>query len=147
VPYINVPGGGGSSSGAGREIGYDPITANVTITAGSEATGTVVITCAAHVFDGAAVLATFFAPLTTTAANYVMIISLFEGATQISRFMNVGDPVNSQNPVTGMLRFTPAAGSHTYTVTAFRFAGNAVVFAGSGGTAGYPPAFIRFTKV
>jgi hypothetical protein len=46
-----------------------------------------------------------------------------------------------------MLRFTPTAASHTYTVTVFGSSAAGAVGAGAGGTAAYVPAFIQFTKV
>jgi hypothetical protein len=141
-------GGGGSAGGA--EVGYDQITANVTVSATVEASGTTVITAAAHTFDGAAVVAEFFSPSLAPASNDFIIVSLFEGATQIARFGQVGGG-NAANPAStafcARLRFTPTAASHTYTVTAIRSATNGTIFAGLSGTGAYVPAYLRFTKV
>lgn len=141
VPSTSVGGSGGAT-----EIGYDQITANVTVASTTEATGTTVIACAAHTFDGAAVIATFFG-LLAPATGGSLTISLFEGATQIGRLVTlfnsatVGENVSQ----TGILRFTPTAGAHTYTVTGFRTVNNGVVAAGAGGTGVESPTFIRFT--
>lgn len=145
--------GSSSSSGtAGTEIGYDQITSNVAIASTTEATGTTVIACAAHTFDGSPVLATFFTPLAATLATggLQIVICLFEGATEIGRIANWQTPSGtSANAIslTGSLRFTPSAASHTYTVTAFMTASTGTVTAGLGGTGVNVAAFIRFTKV
>lgn len=136
----------------GSEIGYDQITSNVNIASTTEASGTTIITCAAHVFDGAAAMATFFTPIVFdgTSAGSTIVVSLFESSTQIGRLVSAyvaagGIAVG----VSGMLRFTPSAASHTYAVTAYvsSLTGTPSVTAGAGGTATYVPSFIRFTKV
>jgi len=136
----------------GAEIGYDQITAAVTVASTTEASGTTVIACAAHVFDGAAVIAEFFAQnvLPAAAANALIVVGLFEGATQIGRFGLVQSPniaSGIQVPFYGRYRFTPSAGSHTYTVTAWQSGGNGTIQAGAGGAGANSPAFARFTKV
>jgi hypothetical protein len=149
--------GAGSALGVlppGFEIGYDQITADVAVASTTEATGTTIITCAAHTFDGAAVVAEFFTSAVqtgTTAGNFVQAC-LFEGATEIARLFAVVTPVSVALVVgqTAKVRFTPTVGAHTYTVTAFIGAGTSgspKIEAGAGGTAVQPPAFIRFTKV
>jgi hypothetical protein len=143
----------------GFEIGYDQITAPVSVVSTTEATGTTIITCAAHVFDGGAVICEFFAPAielpSAISTNDIVVVSLFEGSTQIGRFTVclLGDLTTGQGcrmPGTGKFRFTPTAGSHTYTVTAFcnSTTGSPSVDAGAASGAGtLMPAFCRFTKV
>ncbi len=135
----------------GFEFGYDPITSPVSVSSTTEATGTTIITCAAHTFDGAPVLATFFAPYGGTDGlnGHQMIINLFEGATNLGRITNIETIAGSStNPFIAMFRFTPTAASHTYTVTGFITAGGpGNVGCGAGGSGTNVPAFIRFTKV
>ena len=144
----------GGSSTIGFEIGYDQITAGVNITSNTEATGTTLITAASHTFDGSAVLATLFCPLARTGvtSGSQVLISLFEGSTQIGRMATVQNPGTSAvagGPLLAVLRFTPSVGSHSYKVTGFTTAvGDSCLFAaGSGGTDSNVPAFLRFTKV
>ncbi len=145
--------GTGSGTGSlvlppGYEIGYDQITGNVTVSSSTEASGTAVITCGAHTFDGGAVMAEFFADNVSPAAAGLVIFSLFESTTQIGRIADCRVATTATSwPAFGALRFTPSAGSHTYKVTAFQSGGNGTVTASSGGTAAAVPAFIRFTKV
>lgn len=137
---------------AGTEIGYDQVTAGVTVTSTLEA-GTTVITAAAHTFDGGPVIVEFYCPqaqLTAAAGNYV-VVSLFEGATEISRLGSAQNPGTGSGifivPISARYRFTPSAGSHTYKITAFTNGANATLAAGSGGASAQPPMFVRFTKV
>ncbi len=133
-----------ASAGPGTEIGYDQITGNVTVSSATEATGTTIITCAAHTFDGSPVYCEFFA--VAVGVFDLFLASLFEGSTQIGRICQLSQNTTAL-PASGAIRFTPSAGSHTFSVTAWRLSGNATVFAGAGGTAAYSPCFVRFTKV
>jgi hypothetical protein len=142
----------GAGHPPGYEIGYDQITAIVNVTATVEASGTPVIACAPHAFDGSPVLAEFFAPVGTAAnaAGSYLVLCLFEGSTEIGRLLTASaGTVNSgiNAPLSGKLRFTPTVGNHTYTVTGYQVNGNGAVYAGLGGIGLYVPAFIRFTKV
>jgi hypothetical protein len=179
VPYINQAGGGSAAIGGvtvtgpavsgdvpvsssvsaaswafppGHEFGYDQITAAVNIASTTEATGTAIISCAAHTFDGAPVIFSFFSPqVATGTAISSVVISLFEGASQIGEICNIRNPAAQQDfwPVYSELRFTPTAAAHTYTVTAFstNLTGTPSVGAGAGGTGVNVAAFCRFTKV
>lgn len=145
-------GGGG---GGGGEVGYAQITSGVNVLSTNEASGTTIISPGSITFDGAAVMVEFFAPFCTTdngALGHQTVVSLFEGATQISRLalsFNHVNSVQNESPMYGRYRFTPTAGAHTYTVTAFSTSttGTPAIGAGAGGTGNNPPAFIRFTKV
>ena len=136
-----------ASSMAGYQWGYDQITAPVTVAASTEATGTTIIACGAHTFDGSPVMAEFVAPYVQTGAgtSYV-VISLFEGATQIGR---IGETVGATatGPFSAALRFTPTVGAHTYTVSAYYVSATGIVGAGVSGTGAFVPAFVRFTKI
>jgi len=153
---VVITGGGGG--GGGGELGYTQITSSVLVTSTTEASGTTIITCGAVTFDGAPVMVEFSAPAielpTATNATNDVVVSLFEGATQIGRLCVclLDDLASGQNyrvPACGRLRFTPTAASHTYKVTAFASSttGSPSVDAGAGGTGVVVPAFCRFTKV
>jgi len=153
VPIISGGGGGGGATSPGFEVGYDQITASVNVVSTTEATGTTIISAAAHTFDGAAVLCHFFSPriVTPTVAGQAVVVSLFEGATQIGRIaeLNTSAAASEFASISGYLRFTPTAASHTYTVTAFANSttGTPSVQAGLGGTGAEAACFVRFTKV
>lgn len=153
----------GGSSGVGtwvyppgREIGYDQITSSVNLTGTTEGTATTIITCAAHTFDGAAVLVEFQAvtvTIDTNASGDNTIIGLFESGTLINRFAYGSTSGQGSNkgtfPGAGFMRITPSAGSHSYVVAGWvsNTAGTPGVIAGAGGAGANPPAFVRFTKV
>ena len=137
---------------SGAEIGYDQITSTVTVASTTESAGTVVISGSPHTFDGGPVIAEFFTQNLggpTLAGNFT-ILSLFEGATQIARIAQVKSESAGGSGVTAnpTYRFTPTAGTHTYSVTAFMTGGTSgQVAAGVGGPGVNPPAFLRFRKV
>ena len=139
----------------GYEIGYDQITATVNVTSTTEATPTTVISCAAHVFDGSPVLVSFFTPGLTTpnnAAGDFIRISLFESTTEIGVIAFRETPSSTHvevGSISGFFRFTPTAGSHTYTIggSVNSTVGTPAVGAGAGGTGAFVPAFVRFTKI
>lgn len=155
VPVATSSSAGAWSYPPGFEINYTQITAPVNVVSTAEATGTTILSPGAITFDGSAVLLHFYTMGLTTdtaAAADTVIVSLFEGATQISRIAFAQTTVTaSANSigVNGFYRFTPSAASHTYTLTAFATSttGTPKVLAGNGGTNGNAPAFVRFTKV
>lgn len=145
----------GGTTTIGFEIAYAQVTSNKAITDTLEATGTALITIGPATFDGAPVLLEFFTvdlQSPTNAVGDVTVITLFEGATEITR-LAIGRCYQTVSPniftVCAHYRFTPTAGSHTYKVCGFvtNTVGTPVISAGNGGVAGAPPAFVRITKV
>lgn len=138
----------------GQEIGYAAITSSVSVTDTSESTATALISSGDLSFDGAPVIAEFFSPKVVPPATVQggIVITLFEGATQIGRF---GQILNSLSGLSdayeffARYRFTPSAGTHTYKLCAWvtSTTGTPQIVAGPAGTAAYMPAFLRFTKV
>lgn len=135
----------------GTELGYDQITANVTVSATAEATGTLILTCAAHTFDGQPVIMEFFTPYFYINNTNTLIVNLFEGSTNLGRIAskqtNTGSGGGNADALLAHFRFTPTAGSHTYKITAFVNGNSGTIGAGAGGTGVLVPAFVRFTKV
>lgn len=142
----------------GYEINYTQITSSVNVTSTTEATGTTLLSPGAITFDGTAVLVHVFAPYVllpqATSVLDSIVISIFEGSTQIGRISHIGmqDLTTGQQvrlPCSGFYRFTPSAASHTYTITAFvnSTTGTPQFACGNGGTGNPLPAFVRFTKV
>jgi hypothetical protein len=155
-----VPVASSSSAGAwayppGFEINYTQITAGVNVASTTEATPTTIISPGAITFDGTAVLVHFYSPAVkppTAAAGDFLRVSLYEGATEIGLVAFLQQPASTAQesvPVTGWLRFTPTAASHTYTIGASvnSTTGTPTISAGAGGTATFVGAFVRFTKV
>jgi hypothetical protein len=133
----------------GWEFGYDQITAaSTSITSTTPSSGTTVISAAAHVFDGAPVIAQFYCPQVQVAsAAGFMVIQLYEGVTAIGLLGVSSGTGTNYFPGKEELRFTPTSASHTYTVTAYVNAnsGTNAINSGAAGTS-IVPSFIRFTK-
>ena len=154
MPIISGGSGGGGPSSPGFEIGYDQITSPVNVASTTQATPTSIISCAAHTFDGAAVLLTVYFPYVEngSAAVASVFFNLFEGATNLGVMGELGLAAGTLQILTtaaALFRFTPTAGSHTYTISAWANSttGTPQMGAGAGGTGNFMPAFARFTKV
>lgn len=137
----------------GYSLGYNEITAGVTIASTTEASGTTIIAAPAITFDGTDVEVEFFSPVVNlpSVAGATLFICLFEGATEIGRMGGFQAAAASASafPVFLRRRFTPTAAAHTYTVTAFAssLTGGPSIAAGSGGAGGSLPAYVRVRKV
>lgn len=137
----------------GAEIGYDQITANVSITGTTSASPTTVITSSSYYFDGTLVVCQFFSPdvrsPSAAAANQTQI-GLYESGSIICDIAVVKTPAAAllEVPVSSEIRFTPSAGFHTYVIAAWvtNTTGTPLVAAGNGSAGSFPPAFLRFTK-
>lgn len=120
---------------------------NIPVASTSATAPTAIITCAAHVFDGAPVVARFgcqsaIMPAVISATIEVGIWELGVSSTAIAILMYGSNNASGALDLPGssfMYPFTPSAGSHTYTVGAF-----------VSSTTGTPtiavPCFVRFEK-
>lgn len=138
----------------GAELSYTQRTTSVSITGTSESAGTTVLSPAAFTPDGDPIICEFFSWLVAPPSilGGELIIMLFESTTEITRLAMVQNgPVGSQIfvPVFARYRFTPSNASHTYTIKSFvtSTTGSPFIDAGSGGTGGNPPCYVRFVKV
>jgi hypothetical protein len=127
----------------GTELAYAQITANVTVTAGAEASANLVVGAPAIALDGStAILVEFFAAAVIPAALANATVHLYLSDTpgvSLGRLGLVSNPApaNLYVPVYAARRLTPAAGNKTYQVGAYQ----------SGGNGAWGPAFIRITRV
>lgn len=146
---FTVGGGGG-----GGEVAYGQITTFTAITDTSESTGTALITAGPATYSGSAVVAEFFCPYLQGPSSFgdTATITLFEGSTELGRLVLTACYVSGLHTASqayGALRFTPAAGSHTYKICGFVSSTTGVpqIIAGAGGTGAYAPAFLRISYV
>ena len=136
----------------GQEIASATLTTPTNITDTSEATATAIISSGSVTFDGSPVWAEVYidAVNTPSVVSSFVVVSLFEGATQITRLATIATPaaVSMQVPVFAKYKFTPSAGAHTYKMTAFASTttGTPQIIAGGGGTATAAPAVLRFVR-
>lgn len=137
-----------------QEVDYAEITSNVTVTATTSATATTIVTGAAKTYDGEAkIRIDFFSPLVRPSGTVSRILTfvLYDGSTELGRFGGVTHQVTGvlvDAPVHLSRRFTPAAGTRTYSIRAYNSAGaDGLVAAGGGASGAFMPAYMQITRV
>lgn len=130
------------------ELGTTEFTANVTVSATTEAGATTVVTAPAITFDGTTVaLIEFFAPYVDSSAAPVLTFVLYDGAASIGIFGGITITAASNRYLARLTRrLTPSNAAHTYSIRAFVSSGTAVVNAGAGGVGVNLPGFIKVTR-
>ncbi len=142
----SVPAGGG---GGVTVLAYQAFTSIVTLTSTTEATGTTVVTAPSFSANGSTLVCVeFFCCSVDQVSANSTVVSLFEGSTQLTRLaylagIGVG---TGEVPVFARYFYTPTNASHTLVITGFCGSGTARCIAGSGGTAGFAPGYIRVTS-
>lgn len=143
----------GTGAGTGSEvfppgflIGYDQITASVTV-ASAVSPGTTIITCASHTFDGGAVWVNAFSPSLQPAGGDAFIVCITETGTALSHIaVRESDNSGTFDAADMWWRFTPTAGAHSYLLTCLKVATNGTWSAGTGTAGALAPSYIRFLK-
>jgi hypothetical protein len=129
-------------------LGYAEKVTNSTGLGATEAASTVLVTLGALTFDGSTpVYAEFFAPVCGSTSAGIFHVSLFEDGVAIGEMGQVG--AGSATSLAGARRFTPAAGSHTYSARAWitgAGTGTPTVNAGAGGAGALVPMFLRLVR-
>lgn len=142
--YTPTGGGGG---GSGAELDYvqrtsDPTGTSITATEGSPTT---VLTSNSITVDGSTpIIVEFYASVFEASTSAALIANLWEGTTT-----DLGRLINIQATVTAHARrrFTPSAGSHTYTIRLWRSgSATARIYSDVGGAGKYMPAFMRISE-
>jgi hypothetical protein len=134
------------------ELSYTEFTAQVAITATSEASANAVVQAPALTLDGATtILLDAFMPAVVPAATAgaILFLWLYQDGVPIGRLGSYSNPAAGQFIVPGYVsrRFTPSAGNHAYTLGATVSGGNGTIFAGVGGLATYLPGYLRINRV
>lgn len=133
----------------GYEFAYAEATSNVNITATTDA-GTNVVTTGSVSYDGTAVMIEAYAhdvkPDSGSAGNNIKML-LYMDSTLLGWWGFIRTPAASNMNVSffGRRKYTPSAGSHTFSLKAYVNTGTGVVSAGSGGSDELP-CYIRVTK-
>lgn len=133
----------------GFELAYAERTSNLTVSATTSAAAQDVVSAGAVTFDGSRYCIEFYAYAVGTGASAgnATILTLWDSSSEGPRMF----AIQGTSILTGCFarRFlTPSAGSHTYTVKAWRNVANGTVYAGDGVGAEpeMMPAYIRITK-
>jgi len=146
-----VPAWAAGAAGSGGELGYAQRTANLNITATTEATAQEVVAAPAIVFDGTAVYIEFFAPLMQlpAAANAFMDCALFQDGGSIGLISRCGNSGSASmiTPVSLKRRISPSAGSHVFSIRSYVSTGTGAFTTAAGGAPGsVQPVFIRIVR-
>jgi hypothetical protein len=134
----------------GFEMDYAEQTGNISVTQTAEATGDLVITGASITYLNVPHLievgAHSFNP-DAGAAGRNLILALWVDSTDLGRIARIDTPAAStmRTPLYARRKYTPAAGAHTFKVTAHVSAGTGVVTGGAGGAGAGLPIYIRVT--
>jgi hypothetical protein len=132
----------------GAELAYNQITAQVNITATTEASPSLIIEGTSRVYDGSPVIIDCYLPSIHMANCSQIVFNMWDGGTDLGR---VGAAIVSGNGFMTHLctkrRLTPTVGTHNYRLLGWIPVGTgAGVFTGSGANA-YNPGIIRVTRV
>ncbi len=118
--------------------------AAVTVSSAAEATPDDVVSCGALEFDGNTLnRIEFFSPRvdTAAAASSFVVLNLWDGSTDLGRIALVGNGAVTAESVSAPVYvasfLTPARGTHTYKVRAWRITGNGAVYGGAPNLPGY----------
>lgn len=138
----------------GYELDYVTKTSNTTVSGTSEGAATTIITSTSLSYDGTAVMvAVSFPELQIANTGDILVIAdLYVDSTMLGRLsITALEPhTDGRIPYFASYRHTPSAGTHTYTLKAWKSGGgtSSVAFAAStGGTGADVAGFIRVTKV
>jgi hypothetical protein len=132
----------------GAELDYVQITSNVTVTATTSATAQSVIDGNPILFDGVLrIKIEFFSySVGDTGAAQNLLITLWDGSTELGAIAQFDPTAAGQAiPVYAAILLTPAAGSHTYHIKAWKASGSPVIRANNGATGNGYPAWYRIT--
>ena len=143
----------GDGSWLANELLYGEFTSVVNIVGTSAGAATDVIDFAANSFDGSTYWVEFFAPVVElpAVAGGFMTIGLFDGGTLVFQWGVPKNPAAAAMWWPTLLRrkFTPSAGSHTYSVKAWvsSTTGTPAIAAGTGVAGDTVPGYLRFGRV
>jgi hypothetical protein len=125
------------------DLAYVEFTTDVTVS-GTEGAPTDVVSSGELILDGRPVWVEFnaYGLLTSATAADAVVINLWDGATDLGRWALAVTPAAAAMavPVHARRRITPAVGSHTYKVRAWKATNNGTVRA-----TGTFPGYIRVT--
>lgn len=141
------------------ELAYQEFTAEVAVTAATEATANTVVTAPAVTFDGATPVFVEFdcGRLSTPAGvDAGIVVLLFDkiGAAAAASLgiltlgqIASGSGLHLPHGLVRSNKITPSAATHIFSVRSYVTNGTGYVVAGPGGPAAYAPGFIRVVKV
>jgi hypothetical protein len=130
-----------------REITYNEMASNASVSATTEATANTVVSATAFSADGiAAYEVSFFSPRVSMGSSTLNLWLYLDGAS-IGQIGQMASGL-TEVPVSVHRRIVPAAGSRTFSLRASIAGGtNPIIYTGAGGSGLLVPGFIRVVKV
>jgi hypothetical protein len=133
-----------------QPLAYVEFTANVAVSATTEATPTDIVTAGSVSFDGKPVWLEFYSPHCSppSVVGHIMVLRWYQDGASLGTLAQIvcQEAVQGWAPVFARRRLTPAAGAHTFKVGGAVNALTGFVGAGAGGAAGSVPGYIRITR-
>lgn len=140
MPAVSGQGGGGGVT----EVEYVEATSTLTVTATTEATAQTFITGASHSYSGSQRVRVEFGCTLIQASAGTGVVSLFEDGATIGWLCEWNANINGMTVYASRF-FTPASGSHTYSIRAWKTAGTVSLTANTAATKQELPAWYRLT--
>ncbi len=129
----------------GYEVAYAEITSGVSVTATSEGAAHTVVATSSATYENVPYLIQCYSPRAETSTNGVFVFDIYVDSTILGRMGIIALPAGSA-PYFGQIRYTPSAGSHTFTWKVWRGTNDGTLNAGAGGTGTQVAAYIRVVK-
>jgi hypothetical protein len=131
------------------ELVYAEITSNVTISAASAAAANTAITAAAVVLDGSTKIKVeaYASRVGANADTHITLWDAVDGgaAADLGELFQIS-AATSDAQLNASRIWTPAAGSHVFSLRCWRGGTNGTLYAGAGGAGTAFPAFLRVTR-
>lgn len=130
----------------GQIVDRGTLASTVTVS-GTSASQTDIVSGAGFVADGiSSYWIEFYTPEGVSAAADILAVVLWDNATQLDQLAQLQPPAVIGEPIFCKLLVTPAAGTRTYKIKAFRVASNGSVAGGAGGSGAFTPCTITVTR-
>lgn len=135
------------SSAGVVQMDYAEITSDASTSASAEGSAGALITGNSVTYEAVPHLVSMWCTsLDATTSNHVINIGLFESTTLIKMLLyNINWDIEYNVGLSA--RFTPSAGSHTYSIRGWNASNGLTVGAGSGASGNKPPAYMQIVKL
>lgn len=138
-----VGGVGATGPSGGAPLDYVENTTGVTVS-GTSGAQTTVITGTSQAYAAGDYMVEFFAIEVVPAANDSVLVTLWDGATQLGTIGAFGNTASITGTAQLMRRkVTLSAGTHQFIIKAYRASANGTIVAGAGGALTNVPAYLK----
>jgi hypothetical protein len=133
------------------ELDYVAYTAPVAASAATQAGANTVVTGNAVTYDGSTkVMIEYWAPYAYSGLNGTLYVDLWMDGSLLATLYQAGSsshPAMYYGAILARCQRTPSAGSHTFTIKAWRITIDGSLGGGNGSPSDFVPGYMRITKV